>query len=151
VRLAAAVLACMAMACVGGADVELDAGVEEPDASSDEQLALEDGTYELAWECLSGCSPLLFPPQNYNRLVVSESLLLTFATADTTNEQAVLSAPADSGCVVSAALTYSTGSTGPISFCPAVGGAQAEVTYTARYGEGPPRVYRVTAIPALLE
>lgn len=119
----------------------------EPDASTDEPLALEPGAYTLEWICIDGCGGLLFPPSTFNRLDVSNELELTFRTEATTNAQTVLAAEADSECVLAAALIYSEGETGAVQFCPAPGGPVATIVYTAEYGPMPERTWFVQAAP----
>lgn len=129
--------------------IAADASPGEPDAEPDpdEPIALEPGVYDLEWTCLDGCGPLAFPPGTYTELVVSEGYDLTWRTAEAVNEQAVTALAGDSLCVEASALSYSSGSTAPIQFCPEIGGPVADVTYTANVGPMPVRVYRVKAMP----
>src|SRR5690606_10393521 len=118
----------------------------EPEAPT----ALGAGAWTLSWTCLDGCGPLPFPPRSFTDLDVvaaddgGGTLDLTFWATGAAIELAV-AAELDGACVAAAPLSFETGTTGEVRFCPGAHGPRAEVTFSPTSGPAVPRTYRADA------
>lgn len=141
-----AAIAILLAACASGEPTlnELAADAGPPLDAAAGPIALSPGSYELTWTCIDGCRPLLFPPSSYTELE-AVSGEVTFYTAGMGSAKVV--AMTNGACASVEALVYENGSTNSFEFCPAAGGPEAQVVYSATSGPDVDRTYAVTATP----
>lgn len=110
-----------------------------PDADPSGPVALTDGSYDLAWSCVTGCqfnAPFKAGLDGLD--VTGTSLEYTSSCCDVATARGYVGAKLDDGtdCIDAPGLFAGTGSaTEPYRFCPALGGPVATIDWTSPLGQ----------------